>query len=118
VIEIIFVYTGSDADILAAEVGGEGVLGQILPTCLEIEAQLPDDLYPEIPLLLTGIALVQEVIIYLGGFPDMFQQVFKGGPGLCENFIQEPYGATFLVLVQQGIVGVLFISGQVRLLFF
>src|SRR5882757_9632088 len=86
--EIHFVYAGGDPDIIFIKAGGERVFGKILPAGLEIKPHLPDQLHAEIPLLLFGIALMQEGIVYLFLGPDTVQQVLQGGPYLAEYLIQ------------------------------
>src|SRR5258706_264317 len=77
--EIHFVYAGSDPDIAVIKAGSERVFGEILPAGFEVKPHLPDQLHAEIPLLLFGIELMQEGIVYLFLGPDAVQQVLQRG---------------------------------------
>ena len=116
--EIIFINTGSEAYILAAEIGGERMFRNILPPAVEIKAQLFNQFHSKLPLLFFWIMAQQKSFFHLWAGSYFANQIPSRELQAMQNFIQQSSRGPPFILIKQRIIRMVFIPQITGFLFF
>ena len=102
---VILQVVGGDAQVLGIKAQGEGVLGLPDGAVSPVQSHDLHEVVGELPLILHGVAAVEEADIRLfllpNGMDDRHQPVPHGG----EELVQFCHGDSPLILVEQGVIG-------------